>query len=242
MKNDRQRGFTLIEMLLVVSLIVLLISMLLPALHWSFDTSKTAACKSHLSSLYSAVQTYAVSHVKKVPAGRQGDGAWVQSPWYNIDSVRNGVLYDYMGGNEKAYLCPKFLDVYKTWNPANRNREAAFSYSLNEYMGRSWNGRRGIQTLDGALRPAELCLMADENAWVVSRPVQYSKASINNGALGVGWINDPGHIVDAIGSFHDAPNGDYNDGSSNVLFVDGHVDLEHISRTKEVATPHRHKQ
>jgi len=240
MNNHRQRGFTLIEMLLVVSLIVLLISLLLPALNKGFDATKTSTCKSHLAAIYSATQTYALENRKRAPSGRQGSWGWVQSPWYNIDSVRNGVLYDYMGQNEKAYLCPKFLDVYKKWNPSNNNLTAAFSYSLNEYMGNSWQGRPGIKTINGATRPAELCMYTDENAWVVRTPVEHSRHAINNGAMGVGWIHDPGSIVDGIGSFHDAPNGNLNDGSSNVLFVDGHVNLEHISRTKIVCTPHRY--
>ena len=65
--------------------------------------------------------------------------------------------------------------------------------------------------------------------------------AINNGAMGVGSYGAAGSIVDSIGSYHQPPDGNIRNGSANVLFFDGHVDLVHVSLTKEVVTPRRYK-
>jgi prepilin-type N-terminal cleavage/methylation domain-containing protein len=56
------RGFTLIEVLVVVAIIALLISVLLPALKSAREQARWAKCLGHMSSLPKAVLTFAQSH------------------------------------------------------------------------------------------------------------------------------------------------------------------------------------
>lgn len=266
MKTRRTRGFTLIEMLLVISLIVLLISMLLPALKYAMDTSGDRVCSTNLDSLYKGTARYAMDRARRMPSARgwvnddnndsnpsnDGHGWW----WFEIEEVRRGDLYEYVG-SEQTYVCPVFLETRSWWMTYSghdyKTKTPAFTYSLNEYVsgkhksggGRdfTWNaipgkpGIKNVYTIDGGQRPAELCMFTDENAWVNR---DYAGHPINNGAMGVGRYRSA-TLIDCIGSFHQAPSENYNDGSSNVVFMDGHVDMVHVSLTKEVVTPQRWK-
>jgi prepilin-type N-terminal cleavage/methylation domain-containing protein/prepilin-type processing-associated H-X9-DG protein len=52
------KGFTLVELLVVISVIVLLLGMLMPALNKARQISKRAACKGNLHSIAEALQMY----------------------------------------------------------------------------------------------------------------------------------------------------------------------------------------
>ncbi len=230
---SRSLGFTLVEMLLVVALISLLISLLLPALGKAKDRTQITVCASNLQTINSATVQFATDNLRQFPAGR----SWVSGSWTNINGVRNGTLYKYMGENEGAYVCPEFVDA-RSWWESNQNGEAAWTYSLNEYFGETWQGKNGVRTMSNVQKPSEVHMYSDENAWKIQG---LSNHTINNGAMGIGQLGNPGSIVDSIGSFHDPPAGDLNDGSSNVLHVDGHVGLVHVSETKLIVTPVRYR-
>ena len=66
MKTTSRSGFTIIELLVVVSIIALLVGMLLPAIGKARDTARVSVSKSNLRQLGIAHQTYAAEW-----AGRQ---------------------------------------------------------------------------------------------------------------------------------------------------------------------------
>jgi prepilin-type processing-associated H-X9-DG protein len=53
----------------------------------------------------------------------------------------------------------------------------------------------------------------------------------------VGAYWDSNSLCDAIGAFHNAPNGDPTQGKGNVAFADGHVKLVDSRDSKEFLTP-----
>lgn len=246
----RRIGFTLIEMLLVVAILSLLIALLLPSLAHSKHVAQTVVCASNVGQIYKAAFHYAHANLNLLPNSRQVDHnpmpvpeptpkwvAWVGDNYTNIDKVRQGTLYSYMGKNEAAYLCPVFVATPRSlW--LSPTAKPVFSYTMNEYTGNSWNGKAGIRWINRAQEPSKLLLFSEENPWKIAG---MSTAAINNGALGVGSYGAAGSITDCISTYHFPANNEMTAGSGNVAFFDGHVDLIDSSQSKEVATPRRYK-
>lgn len=244
MRFRRLSAFTLIEMLLVVAILSLLISIVLPTMAQTRQVTKNSVCASNLRLIHSATVSYTVSNRAIIPASR----AWVGGNFADINSVRNGTLYSYMGKNESAYICPLFMETPRSWwtsNYGGKNYQTyttiAFTYSLNEYAGsHDWNGKPGLRSFNRADEPNKLHLYSDENPWTIPT---LSNHPINNGAMGVGKYGptNTGSIIDSLGSFHSPNGGNLDDGSSTVVFFDGHTELVHVSQSKEVVTPRRYK-
>ena len=111
-----RRGFTLVEMLVVISLIVLLIGMLLPSLHSSKETARDVKCRTQLRSIMQAFITFSDEHQQHMPGiWTQGPQAW-QKAWIGTEAntggsggAFQGTIAHYLGGNavvKEAYRCP----------------------------------------------------------------------------------------------------------------------------------------
>lgn len=188
-------------------------------------------CGVQLRQLAIATDAFSVDHNGFLPASRQGQpNSWVQSPWTEVKSIEDGSIYSYTNGDVEAYQCPSFMWFYKNDVP----EKAALTYSMNEYIGNSWHGV-SVMRKESVKSASDFLVLTDENWFVVPGE---STHAINNGALGVGRYDDPGNLIDAIGSFHGKTHAMYEGGGlSNVAFLDEHVSLHRIEETKELATP-----
>lgn len=79
-KSDR-RGFTLIEMLVVIAIIVLLISMVVPAVTRSIGSAKNVQCVNNLRQIGVAILSYTQENRGRLPPA----GFFGVSPYYNRD-------------------------------------------------------------------------------------------------------------------------------------------------------------
>lgn len=72
-----RKGFTLIEMLVVISILTLLIGMLAPSLKRAREQSKDSLCRNNLHAIYLATMTY-MHDFDQFPElnNEPGDGAW----------------------------------------------------------------------------------------------------------------------------------------------------------------------
>lgn len=74
-----KRGFTLIEMLVVIAIIALLISLVVPAVNNALEQARSTACMMKVREMGTALQLYAVDHRGYKPAPRRDDqysGQW----------------------------------------------------------------------------------------------------------------------------------------------------------------------
>lgn len=83
MLTRKDRGFTLVELLVVVSIIALLLAILLPALGKAKEVARQAVCGSNQRQSGLAMFTYAADFNSRLPAVRnEGPGPWPHPYYY----------------------------------------------------------------------------------------------------------------------------------------------------------------
>jgi len=117
-RRNRARGFTLVELLVVVAIIALLLSLLLPSLQMAREHAEKVVCMNNLHEMYLGVTMYANeydgycvpapalsyggynSHIWYLSWGPPGTGYHPQTIWpsgygllYDLDLVKTGKIY-----------------------------------------------------------------------------------------------------------------------------------------------------
>lgn len=107
-----RRGFTLVELLVVIGIIALLISILMPALSKARKSAMNANCMSNLRSVGQSLTLYAAENKGKYPA-HHGGGAWL---WDVSIGTRDALLKS--GSARKVFYCAVYQeqDVDGLWN------------------------------------------------------------------------------------------------------------------------------
>lgn len=104
----RRHAFTLVELLVVVSIIAVLISILLPSLRSARESAKRTICASNLRSLGMGFFIYAEAYQGKIPAAHS---LW-DAPWGKGDMfwhqrlIEEGLAYGKDGPKKNNAVCP----------------------------------------------------------------------------------------------------------------------------------------
>ena len=122
-RQRRRRGFTLVELLVVIGIIALLISMLMPALSRARDQANVVKCMSNLRQLTIAWTSYAQDNRGTLPRSYTSPGGYWVGSGDDETAITSGTLYPY-SQNVGLYKCAA--------DALDRLR----SYSINDY----WNG------------------------------------------------------------------------------------------------------
>ena len=205
------RGFTLMELLVVIAIIAILAALLLPALSAAKARAQSTACLNNLSQLQIAYSIYSADgsdYLANNTASltESGTNAWVlgnvqrYSAAYNND-ITGGVLYPQIK-SLAVYRCPASHAFVRddAGRPVPHNR----SYSLSVWLGSNIRPA-GPQKSAQIMAPATIFAFIDENA-----------VSIDNGTFGV-------HPLSVANNYWNLPANRHNQGC-NLSFVDGHVE------------------
>jgi prepilin-type N-terminal cleavage/methylation domain-containing protein/prepilin-type processing-associated H-X9-DG protein len=110
--SSHKRGFTLVELLVVIGIIALLISILLPALSKARKNATKVKCMNNLRSIGQIFNVYANSNRQWFPCGlspvRDDGGNGINWLWDYPVQTRD--LFVDAGGQRKQCYCPDFPD------------------------------------------------------------------------------------------------------------------------------------
>jgi prepilin-type N-terminal cleavage/methylation domain-containing protein len=119
----RRRGFTLVELLVVIGIIAVLIGILVPTLNKAREASQRVACGSNLRQLGTMFQLYANGFKDYAPLGYIKSGGTHQKNWnYLVFINRAGVTRTTLMGwlvdaglikDGKTFFCP--AEKYEQW-------------------------------------------------------------------------------------------------------------------------------
>jgi prepilin-type N-terminal cleavage/methylation domain-containing protein/prepilin-type processing-associated H-X9-DG protein len=219
------RGFTLVELLVVVAIIALLLAVLLPALSRARGLGQSAACMNNLKQLQTCWLMYANDHDGTLPpnlsvydlsSGEPIPGLDLRLTWcagnaqkdVNTVNIENGYLFSY-NRSTAIYHCP--ADKARV---AGANVRHTRSYNMSQSVTGIGFGRVLAQ-LPTFQKLTQIRNPEPANLFVF---IDVHEDQITDSLFGIPLPEGP---YDGI--WFDLPAGRHNDGG-NLSFADGHVE------------------
>ena len=229
----KRKAFTLVELLVVISIIALLMAILIPALNRVKDQAKTIVCRNNLRNLSMAWNMYAQDNDGYIcqgendtsPTSIKNPYAWIGPPIGTNDpayqqgmtiverekeGIKNGMLWPY-AKDVDIYHCP--ADKLALEENLNTNTNPFTTYAIPGGM----NGRHDIYkpTPEGKNLPVESFLE-------IIRPAEKYIFVEENDAKGANWGS---WILNPFGDeWHDAMD-IYHNKKACLGFADGHAEV-----------------
>ena len=220
------RGFTLIELMVVISIIAMLIAILLPALSKARGLAQSAACLNNLRQLQTCWLMYANDHDGTLPpnlsiydltTGEPFPGLDLRLTWcpgnvrkdVNTANIERGYLFPY-NRSTAIYHCP--ADKARV---AGSNVRHTRSYNMSQSISGISYGGVLAQVIPSFQKLTQIKNPEPANLFVF---IDVHENQITDSLFGIPLPGDP---YDGI--WFDLPGNRHNDGC-NLSFADGHVD------------------
>jgi prepilin-type N-terminal cleavage/methylation domain-containing protein len=148
--GEKGKGFTLVELLVVISVIALLLSVLLPALQKARESAREMVCLSNLRQVGIAAHSYETSngrlplHYAENPGG-ESRYAWHEQLASSYNKVDRREIWKPYLGNMNFLTCPLLpeeVDIsLATIPPGERRIYCSYSFPFGYYRDRSRDGQ-----------------------------------------------------------------------------------------------------
>lgn len=210
------RGFSMVELLVGVSIVAVLAALIVPGVQGSIRKAKVTQCLAKMRNLGQGIQLYALDNAEFPRSLHSSAGAGKQ-PWAKailpyMDSPASPSDAEWTNIFERGYRCP-----------ADKKKETSiYSYALNvffeltpdgdDYTGSPQTWRKPVNVERGS----KTILLAEPKPVYYADHIMCHQWTSANGAA---------NAVDA----------ERHDGKANYLFVDGHVETLPISSTFDTA-------
>jgi prepilin-type processing-associated H-X9-DG protein/prepilin-type N-terminal cleavage/methylation domain-containing protein len=239
--RTRFYGFTLVEILVVISIIALLLAVMIPVLAKAKEIGNRIVCENHLKTLCMANCVYANQNNHFYVPVRATYGSWLQNKSFrkiiDVDSYKDKNTKDGMALDlPDAFLCPS--DKISITAGGNRLSGVLLSYGYNytDWETSDWTGSVTSSTTNLGHKAdrliqssAKLAFTDSVDWWVVWRSADYSGAEPPHNKL-ICW--DTLHQANIKTYKGDPPGTNRMDGptifrhneGANVGFYDGHAE------------------
>jgi prepilin-type N-terminal cleavage/methylation domain-containing protein/prepilin-type processing-associated H-X9-DG protein len=224
------RGFTLVELLVVVAIIAVLIALLLPSLGKARRHAQQVACLSNLRQLGLALVAYAGQNNGSFPApagvfSRHAED-WVH--WQPDRDPADGAILPFLGSDLRVLVCPAGVDDRKAHTFEGSTLAYPFSYSVNNLFTGSTAATRFAA--NWTVSPCKLGRCRDPSRKILA--IEEDVTVINDGEWWSGSGSEWGNFLQTSVSvihdngrertFADLTDARRNEGRGNVVFADGH--------------------
>lgn len=226
-------GFTLVELLVVISIIALLLSIMMPALQGARAAALKVVCASNMKQMFLATKLYADDNGGYLPncyAGSYGE----------INPRRNwfDLIYQYMQGKKlkwdnaigrdyKLYHCPAGKKDEVWWaNYTGGNQDAVRGYGNYAYNSTLGPGQWSSDVVVG---PAGGGKLSQLNLESPARTFMYIDSRNSSGidyALEFGYIENYPRSMVRVSYRHSS--------SANIILCDGHTDSIKVTNKQRI--------
>lgn len=150
----RSRGFTLVELLVVLTIIVALVAVLMPATVGARDAAMVAVCASNQRNVGLSAVSYAMDSAQLLPCYRD-TASWMSEPWHSryfyfqkyvnlgrvwkAGLVSNGHIFYCPANTQPIFSYEGYVDpVTGAWPTPNKNFNSDGKYVRTGYQFNPW--------------------------------------------------------------------------------------------------------